>query len=106
MTNQYQSYTHSFREQGVPVSCLRRFHVNFPNEDKFEIDSFFLIGNEIPVCIECKTGEFRQDIKKFSLLRKKLYLEREQFLVCAIGLGVDLELVLRVSCKRSISMDI
>ena len=71
------------------MSCLRRFHVNFPNEDKFEIDGFFLIGNEIPVCIECKTGEFRQDIKKkeFSLLRKKLNLDRTQFLVCAMGLN-------------------
>ena len=83
----FMKVLNSFLEQGVPVSCLRRFHVNFPNEDKFEIDGFFLIGNEIPVCIECKTGEFRQDIKKFSLLRKKLNLDRTQFLVCAIGLN-------------------
>ena len=83
----FMKVLNSFREQGVPVSCLRRFHVNFPNEDKFEIDGFFLIGNEIPVCIECKTGEFRQDIKKFSLLRKKLNIDRTQFVVCAIGLN-------------------
>ena len=83
----FMKVLNSFLEQGVPVSCLRRFHVNFPNEDKFEIDGFFLIGNEIPVCIECKTGEFRQDIKKFSFLRKKLNLDRTQFLVCAIGLN-------------------
>ena len=83
----FMKVLNSFLEQGIPVSCLRRFHVNFPNEDKFEIDGFFLIGNEIPVCIECKTGEFRQDIKKFSLLRKKLNLDRTQFLVCAMGLN-------------------
>ena len=83
----FMKILNSFREHGIAVSCLRGFHVIFPNQDKFEIDGFFLIGNEIPVCIECKTGEFRQDIKKFSMLRRKLNLDSEQFLVCAIGLN-------------------
>ena len=82
----FMKILNSLRERSVPVSCLRGFHVNFPNEDKFEIDGFFLIGNEIPLCVECKTGEFRQDIKKFSTLRKKLSLDRTQFLVCVTGL--------------------
>ena len=84
----FMKILNSFREHGIPVSCLRGFHVNFPNGDKHELDGFFLVGNEeIPLCIECKSGEFRQDIKKFSLLRKKLNLDRRQFLVCAIGLN-------------------
>ena len=82
----FMKILNSLREKGIPVSCPRGFHVNFSNEAKFEIDGFFLIGNEIPVCIECKTGEFRQDIAKYSMLRKKLKLDRTQFLVCVIGL--------------------
>lgn len=74
------------QERGVPVSCLRSFHVNFQNKGRFEIDGFFLIADKIPVCVECKTGEFRSDIKKFSILRKKLGLYQTQFLVCALGL--------------------
>ena len=60
---------------------------NFPNRDRYEIDGFFLIGDGIPVCIECKTGEFRQDIARFSLLRKRLNLDKMQFLVCVMGLN-------------------
>ena len=73
-------------EKEIPVSGLRSFHANFQNKDRFEIDGFFLIADKTPFCIECKSGEFRRDIKKFSTLRKKLGLEREQFLVCTIGL--------------------
>ena len=83
----FMKILNSFREDGVPVACLRGFHVNFPNGDKHEIDGFFLVRNEIPLCIECKSGEFRQDIKKFSLVRKKLNLDRTRYLVCAIGLS-------------------
>ena len=83
----FMKILNSCRDDGIPVACLRGFHVTFLNQDKFEIDGFFLIGDDIPVCIECKTGEFRQDIKKFSTLRKKLNLDRSQFLVCAIGLN-------------------
>ena len=83
----FMKILNSFREHGIPVACLRGFHVNFPNGDKHEIDGFFLVGNGIPLCIECKSGEFRQDIKKFSLVRKKLNLDRTGYLVCAIGLN-------------------
>lgn len=84
----FMKILNAFREQGTPVACLRSFHVNFPNGDKHEIDGFFLVGNEaLPLCVECKSGEFRQDIGKFSLLRRKLGLDRTQFLVCAIGLN-------------------
>ena len=53
------------REQQFPVACLRSLSVIFPNEDVHELDVFFLINNRIPLCIECKTGEFRQHIEKY-----------------------------------------
>ena len=85
----FMKILNSFREHGIPVACLRGFHVKFPNGDRHEIDGFFLIRSSIPIplCIECKSGEFRQDIRKFSTLRKKLNLDRDQFLVCAVGLN-------------------
>ena len=84
----FMKILNSFRENGISVSCLRGFVVKLPNGDMHEIDGFFLIGNEeTPLCIECKSGEFRQDIKKFSLVRRKLGLDRTEFLVCAVGLS-------------------
>jgi len=48
---------------------------------------FFLINENIPVCIECKSGEFRGDIDKYLKLRKKLKIPKEQFILCAFGLS-------------------
>ena len=76
-------------EQQLPVACLRSLSVIFPNEDVHELDVFFLINNRIPLCIECKTGEFRQHIEKYSTLRKRLKLEKTQFLLCIIGLSQE-----------------
>ena len=75
-----------FRERRVPVACLRNPVVTFPNEDVHELDVFFLVDDRIPLCVECKTGEFRQDIDKYTRLVKRLNLEKEQFLVCATGI--------------------
>ncbi|MCW5205077.1 DUF1887 family protein, partial [Desulfobulbus sp. N2] len=76
-----------FREKQVPVACLRNLSIMFPNEDRHELDVFFLINNAIPLCIECKTGEFRKDIEKYSVLRKRLKLNETQFLMCVVGLS-------------------
>ena len=74
------------RERRVPVACLRNPVVTFPNEDVHELDVFVLVDKRIPLCIECKTGEFRQDIDKYTRLVKRLNLDKGQFLVCATGL--------------------
>ncbi|MGB5686067.1 MAG: DUF1887 family CARF protein [Candidatus Electrothrix sp.] len=76
-----------FREKQVPVACLRNLSIIFPNEDRHELDVFFLLNNTTPLCIECKTGEFRQDIEKYSVLRKRLKLNETQFLMCVMGLS-------------------
>ena len=74
-----------FGERHNSVACLRSLSVKCPNEDTHELDIFFLI-DDIPVCIECKSGEYRHHIKKYSTLRKRLKLEKEQFLLCVIDL--------------------
>ena len=75
-----------FRDRGIAAACLRNPVVTFPNEDVHELDVFFLVNDGVPLCIECKTGEFRQDIDKYARLAKRLNLDKEQFLICATGL--------------------
>lgn len=76
-----------FHKKQLSVACLRGFTITFPNQDIHEIDVFFLINDTLPLCIECKTGEFRRDIEKYYGLRKRLNLDTTQFLVCVVGLS-------------------
>lgn len=76
-----------FYEKKDLFSCLRSFTVNFPNEDKHEIDIFFLINSRIPLFIECKSGEFRSMIEKYNKLRKRLDIDKANFLLLVLGLS-------------------
>jgi hypothetical protein len=69
------------------ISCARDVKVIFPNEDLHEIDVMALVDGQVPIYIECKTGEFRRDIDKFLKLKKRLGLTRHQFIVCASDLS-------------------
>lgn len=53
------------------------------------MDVFFLLDGDRPVCIECKSGEFRQDIERCLTLRKRLGMSRENFIMCAQGLSTE-----------------
>lgn len=76
-----------FKEKRVRFSCLRSLDIVFPNEDKHELDIFFLINEKIPLCIECKSGEFRSMIEKYAKLRNRLQIEKPSFLLLALGLS-------------------
>ena len=76
-----------FQEKGRQVSCTRSLEVIFPNEDLHELDVFFLVDGSTPVCVECKTGEFRPEIDKYLRLRKRLGIDRSQFILCASSLS-------------------
>jgi len=73
-------------EMKLPATCLRSLTVTFANQDHHELD-IFLLANNVPVCIECKSGEFRRDIDKYVGLRKRLNLTKDQFLICVLGLS-------------------
>jgi phage FluMu protein Com len=75
------------QEKRVRFSGARSLTVTFPNEDYHELDGLFLIDNSTPICIECKTGEFRQDIDKYARLRKRLNIAPTHFLLCVAGLS-------------------
>ncbi len=75
-----------FKKLGVSVNALRNLKIVMPNENAFELDVFFLINNEIPILIECKSGEFRSDIDKYVNLKKSLKLDPKSFFLFALGL--------------------
>jgi len=70
-------------------SCARNLNITFENEDRHELDVFFLLNGSRSVAIECKTGEFRSSIDKYVTLRKRLGLKKEEFIVCVLGLSDD-----------------
>jgi phage FluMu protein Com len=77
------------RDKKCSFACSRNITVTFTNEDLHELDVVFLVNGRSPICIECKTGEFRQDIDKYSNLRKRLNVEKSHFLLCVVGLSQE-----------------
>jgi hypothetical protein len=74
------------QEHQISFSGTRNLSVVFNNDDLHELDVFCLLNGNIPICIECKCGEFRQSIDKYLTLRKRLGLNKKQFIVCVSGL--------------------
>lgn len=77
----------SLQSRNLTFSCARGVNVLFPNEDVHELDVVALPAGQSPICIECKTGEFRRDIDKYQRLRKRLGVERNRFVICATDLS-------------------
>jgi hypothetical protein len=77
------------RDHGRRYSCARNLVITLQNDETFELDVFFLLDGNRPVCIECKSGEFRQDIDRCLTLRKRMGIGRGDFILCAVGLGAD-----------------
>ena len=46
-----------------------------------------LPAGQNPICVECKTGEFRRDIDKYQRLRKRLGVERSRFIICSTDIN-------------------
>jgi len=78
-----------FRDKKMAAACLRSLRITFPNEVSNELDIFFLTKDNVPICIECKSGEFRHDIDKYLKLRKQINLDKRQFLLCVFGLSQE-----------------
>ena len=77
-----------FRDRKLPAACLRGLLIKHSSEETNELDVFFLVG-DIPICIECKSGEYRNDIEKYSSLRKRLKLEKSNFILCVAEVSND-----------------
>jgi len=75
-----------FKELKIESSSMRNLEIKFKDNSLNEIDIFFLTRNNIPIYIECKSGEFRKDIDKYLRLKKNLNIEKENFILCIFGL--------------------
>ena len=67
----------------------RNLDIVFENEDLHELDVFILLDGAKPIVVECKSGEFRQDIEKYLKLRRRLGIDRSQFIVFSPDLAED-----------------
>jgi hypothetical protein len=74
-------------ERSIAFSCARGVKIEFPNEEKRELDVAFLLRDRFPIFIECKSGEFRADIDKYIKLRGRLGLDKSQFILCSAELA-------------------
>jgi hypothetical protein len=87
-------------ERSLEFACARGAKIEFQNEEARELDVIFLISKRLPIVIECKSGEFRGDIEKYVRLRRRLGIDKSQFIVLsteitneqAIGLTAMYEL--------------
>lgn len=67
-------------------SYARNVKVVFANEDLHELDVVYLPAGQAPICIECKSGEFRREIDKYLRLSKRLGVNKERFIICSTDL--------------------
>jgi hypothetical protein len=101
-------------ERNREFSCARNVKLEFQNEELRELDVAFLIGKRFPIIVECKTGEFRSEIEKYVKLRRRLGIDKAQFIICspelteeqATGLSAMYELtfVSLMSLKRHLEI--
>lgn len=75
------------KERGKRFSCARGLNIVLQDRDSYELDVFILIDGQIPICIECKSGEFRQDIDRQLTLKKRLNIDDKHFVMCIAGLS-------------------
>ena len=75
------------KERKMRFSCARNLKITLHNDESYELDVFMLIDGDLPICIECKTGEFRQNIDKCLTLRKRLGMKGRNFIMCITGLS-------------------
>lgn len=76
-----------FREKQITPACTRGVKIFFNENNTNELDIFVITEKNVPICIECKSGEFRQDIDKYLSLRKRLGINKDQFIICVFGLS-------------------
>jgi phage FluMu protein Com len=68
-----------FSNNKINPAFSRNLNITFSINNSYELD----------FCIECKTGEFRQDIDKYLTLRKQLNIEKNLFVICVFGLSQE-----------------
>jgi stress response protein SCP2 len=71
-------------QRKIDFSCTRNIVISLPDSSKYELDVFCLV-NGMPLFIECKSGEYRGFIDKYSRLRRKMLIDKPCFLFLVLG---------------------
>jgi hypothetical protein len=77
------------QERQLSLPHARGVKVTFPNEDVHELDVACLLPNDMLLCIECKSGEFRREIDKYLRLSKRLGIAKSHFIICSTDLSEE-----------------
>jgi hypothetical protein len=77
------------KERKVEYACARNLTLSFPGNEKRELDVFFLINKTQPLYIECKSGDFRQELDKYVALRKRLNIDQKYFILCVADIDSE-----------------
>lgn len=70
-------------------SFVQNCQLELPNGDNFEVDLLFII-KDVPVWIECKTGDYQRYISKYSEFRKRMGTSKENSLLIISDLQAGL----------------
>lgn len=70
-------------------SCARNVDIQFDDGDRHELDIVLYPKRQIPIIIECKSGEFRHEIEKYVRLQKRLKLPAGHFLILVTEVNSD-----------------
>jgi hypothetical protein len=77
------------KKRGKRFSCARGLKISMQNGDDYELDVFMLVDGQTPICIECKSGEFRQNIERYQALKKRLGIDSKRFVMCIAELDEE-----------------
>lgn len=79
------------RGADYPFSCARNTAVTFEMIKNNELDVMFLPEGKTPFVIECKSGQFGNDLGKHQTLRKHLGLPVERYIILASSIKSEEE---------------
>lgn len=77
------------KARNVKFSCARNILLSFLTDEKRELDVFLLINDTQPIYIECKSGDFRQDLDKYVMLSRRLGISQKYFIICVADLETE-----------------
>ncbi|WP_017305453.1 hypothetical protein [Spirulina subsalsa] len=72
-------------ELSLEYECVMNPQIRLPTSNNGELDLFFLI-EDMPLWIECKTGNFQRHIVKYSQLRPTLKVEPERAFIVILDI--------------------
>lgn len=72
-------------ESGLQYECLSNPKIVLQNGDAHELDMLFF-ECEQPLWIECKTGDYQADIKKYSTMQKTILVPKQRAVLIVLGI--------------------